>query len=153
MGRPASSTIVRSPFSVSSFAAQPPEIPEPTTMASNVNVVMASGGWSEGQVAVIAVEEDPRLEHVVVDLLRREVAVHRELLETPESESGAFRILARGVQCREELHLACGRQIDETRLRLLLQVAAAERRGSLVDVGETGEERRLVVVRSPLAEN
>src|SRR5215212_38468 len=33
--RPRSSTRVFSPFSVSSFAAQPPLIPEPTTIASN----------------------------------------------------------------------------------------------------------------------
>src|SRR6478735_1336707 len=34
MGRPASSTSVRSPSSVSSFAAHPPVIPDPTTIAS-----------------------------------------------------------------------------------------------------------------------
>src|SRR5436189_1897875 len=33
--RPRSSTSVFKPFSVSSFAAQPPLIPEPTTIASN----------------------------------------------------------------------------------------------------------------------
>src|SRR5688500_9861367 len=32
--RPRSSRNTRSPFSVSSFAAQPPEIPDPTTIAS-----------------------------------------------------------------------------------------------------------------------
>src|ERR1041384_4627082 len=36
MSRPASSTSVRSPRSVSSFAAQPPLIPLPTTIASYV---------------------------------------------------------------------------------------------------------------------
>src|SRR5262245_40569 len=34
MLRPRSSSNTRSPFSVSSFAAQPPEMPEPTTIAS-----------------------------------------------------------------------------------------------------------------------
>src|SRR5688572_29329830 len=38
--RPRSSTRVLSPFSVSSFAAQPPLIPEPTTIASNEFVSM-----------------------------------------------------------------------------------------------------------------
>src|SRR3954467_4583924 len=35
IGGPASSTIVLSPCSVSSFAAHPPLIPDPTTIASN----------------------------------------------------------------------------------------------------------------------
>src|SRR5260370_4274852 len=38
MVRPASSTSTLSPFSVSSFAAQPPVIPEPPMIASNVFV-------------------------------------------------------------------------------------------------------------------
>src|SRR5688500_13294318 len=40
--RPRSSTSVFSPRSVSSFAAQPPDMPEPTTMASNVFAVVMS---------------------------------------------------------------------------------------------------------------
>src|SRR5688500_16800554 len=40
--RPRSSTSVFSPRSVSSFAAQPPDMPEPTTIASNVFAVAMS---------------------------------------------------------------------------------------------------------------
>src|ERR687892_585149 len=39
--RPRSSSRTRSPFSVSSLAAQPPEMPDPTTMASNWVACMA----------------------------------------------------------------------------------------------------------------
>src|SRR5690348_3720835 len=42
MFRPRSSSSTVRPCSVSSFAAQPPEIPEPTTMASYVVSVMSA---------------------------------------------------------------------------------------------------------------
>src|SRR5215831_20522789 len=92
IGRPASRTIVRSPFSVSSLAAQPPEIPDPTTIASYVVARMRegeSGRRREGHVAVVAVEEHPRLENVSLHPHRREIAVHGQRLDPPERVSGA----------------------------------------------------------------
>src|SRR6266700_7524169 len=103
IGRPASSTMVRSPFSVSSFAAQPPEIPEPTTMASYVAVVTGSGGRSEGHVALVAVEEHPGLQEVPLHRPGGKIAVHRERLQTAKGVAGAGPVGARGVEGGQQL--------------------------------------------------
>src|ERR1043166_5310510 len=133
--------MVRSPFSVSSFAAQPPEIPEPTTMASYVAGVTGSGGRSERHVAVVAVEEHPRLQDVPLHRPGGEIAVHRERLQTAEGVAGTGLFGARGVERGEELRLPGGRQTDEMPSP------------SRIDVGETGEKRGLLVVARPLAQN
>src|SRR5258708_32648346 len=131
MGRPASRTIVRSPFSVSSFAAHPPEMPEPTTIASYVAVGMPSDGRSEGHAALIAVKEHPRLEDVHLYRHRREVPVHRERLQTSEREPGAGLVGPRRVERRHERRLLGRRQIDELR--------GADRGCPRVEIAKTGE--------------
>src|SRR5258705_2208392 len=104
--------MVFSPCSVSSLAAQPPEIPEPTTIASYVMGAM-SDRRGEGHVTLIAVEEHLRLEDVLIDELRSEVAVDREALQSPEDESHAGLSFSRTIERRQQLGLPRGGKIGE----------------------------------------
>src|SRR6266404_2131092 len=144
MGRPASSTIVLSPCSVSSFAAQPPEIPEPTTIASYVRGAM-SDHRSERHVTLIAVEEHLRFENVLIDELRSEITVDREAFQSPERESRAGFICSRSVERRQQLGLLRGWKIDEAR--------RSHRRRACIDVGKAGEKRGPFLVTRPLGQN
>src|SRR5258705_12157213 len=104
--------MVLSPCSVSSLAAQPPEIPEPTTIASYVMGAM-SDRRGEGHVALIAIEEHLRLEDVLIDELRSEVAVDREALQSPKGESRAGFIFSRTIEHRQQLSHPRGGTSDE----------------------------------------
>src|SRR6266566_7416903 len=144
IGRPASSTMVLSPCSVSSFAAQPPEIPEPTTIASYIMGAM-SDRRREGHVALIAVEEHLRLEDVLIDDLRSEVAVDRKSFQSPEGETCAGFIFSGAIECREQLGFLRGGKIDEVR--------RSHRRRSRIDIGEACEKSRSFLVTRPLGQN
>src|SRR6516165_7573784 len=95
-GPPASSTRVLSPCSVSSLAAQPPDMPEPTTIASKCVVsrmVDSVGLGARGRGAralrrhrrraVEATRHHLDVEDVLHHALAREVAVDDEALEAP----------------------------------------------------------------------
>src|ERR1019366_7304087 len=98
VGPPASRTIVFSPRSVSSFAAQPPLIPEPTTIASNfvVSAMGPSGRRLHRRVAVEASGHDHGLQDFLLHALAREVPVDHETLESrPRARLG--RLLVQGL--------------------------------------------------------
>src|SRR5687768_4276030 len=90
MSRPASSTIVRRPRSQSSFAAQPPAIPDPTTMASYRSRLMA--GASCGDASVVAVRPDVHLQQVPLNGPRGEVGEYGELFDRAVGALGGARV-------------------------------------------------------------
>src|SRR5579872_90494 len=76
MGGPASRSSVLRPRSVSSFAAQPPEIPEPTTMASYSEDAALGVG-----TAVVPSGNDGRVDQALRHGLGGEVREHHHLFE------------------------------------------------------------------------
>src|SRR4051812_40820131 len=70
--RPRSSSSTRSPFSVSSLAAQPPEIPEPTTIAS-YSVDCIASSLAVDPIRICAAE---RVSASVTGGLERELELH-----------------------------------------------------------------------------
>src|SRR5580693_4089874 len=78
-GRPASSTSVWSPRCVRSFAAQPPVMPEPTTIASKSCCSVRVRG-----IAVVAPRQGPVSELAGFPDFRRVVPPDREVLEHGE---------------------------------------------------------------------
>src|ERR1039458_2231186 len=85
VGPPASSTSVRRPRSVSSFAAQPPLMPEPTTMASyrSALAMRPAAFHAYGCVTHKPPRHDLDFQHVLHHALTGEVAVQDEPLEAP----------------------------------------------------------------------
>src|SRR5438046_3263182 len=83
MGGPASSTRVFRPFSASSFAAHPPEMPEPTTIAS-----YARDGGSDRDTAIVSSGNDGSLDQVLGHGFGGEVGEYREVLQHPEGALG-----------------------------------------------------------------
>src|ERR1019366_2281119 len=116
VGPPASSTIVFSPRSVSSLAAQPPLIPEPTTIASNLVVsAIGTSGRLHGRVAVEAPGHDDGVQDVLLHTLAREIAVDHESLE-PRPRAGDGRLPVHGLVERVQQRLAgFGRHLRERR--------------------------------------
>src|SRR5918995_278597 len=106
MAGPASRTRVRRPRSQSSFAAQPPLMPEPTTMASYSRA-------SERNAAI----EPARDHRVAGDLLHHalgsEVAVDGELLQRVEGVLRAAFLALHPVQTVEDGLLVRSAEIDE----------------------------------------
>src|ERR1700674_5064563 len=88
MGPPASSTSVLSPASASSFAAHPPVMPEPTTMASK-SYCAAFKSWPPScrarrrdmHVGVESARQDHELEDVLLHRFAGEVAVNDQFLD------------------------------------------------------------------------
>src|SRR5437868_2279757 len=78
IGGPASSTRVRRPRSLSSLAAQPPLMPEPTTIASYSTAAL------DRDAAIESAGNHLVMNHVLHHDLRGEVAVDRELLQRGE---------------------------------------------------------------------
>src|SRR5256885_12286134 len=87
MGGPASSTRVFRPFSVSSFAAHPPEMPEPTTIAS-----YARNASSDRDTAIVSSRNGGSLDQVRGHGFGGEIGEYREVLQHPERALRAHRL-------------------------------------------------------------
>src|SRR6266550_6192237 len=83
---PRSSNRTRSPFSVSSLAAHPPEIPDPTTIASYVvDCTAASACFVDQKVHQKLVERDRRGRLRTADCELRTAEKHRTRAVSPKS--------------------------------------------------------------------
>src|SRR5579872_2202692 len=93
IGRSASRTSVFSPFSVNSLAVQPPVMPEPTTIASNVVCSLTSA------------PEPPRL-RVSLERVLHDWALHEQVPDTrgihPESFRSAIRLSLPPPRCNKQ---------------------------------------------------
>src|SRR5579859_999502 len=101
MGGPASRSNVLRPRSVSSFAAQPPEIPEPTTMASYSEDAALGVG-----TAVVPAGNDGRVDEPLRHGLGSEVREHHQLLERGVAGFGSDRLPLEGgaLRRRQGIH-------------------------------------------------
>src|SRR5215472_3261963 len=100
MGRPASKTSVLRPFSVSSFAAQPPVIPEPTIIASKVEwgicfSLCVSEPRAERHATVLRAGNDLQLQFLGETDFRGVIAVKGHVLEDSEEVALHLRSAAR----------------------------------------------------------
>src|SRR5215207_11028582 len=118
-GPPASSTSVSSPRSVSSFAAHPPLMPDPTTIASKcVTSRMAVSRRARlldrhRRRAVELARHDLHLEHVLHHRLAREVAMNDEPLEPPVRTCGFGATIGIALDGFDDCPTSVGAQIDE----------------------------------------
>src|SRR6266849_6118670 len=147
MGRPASRTSVLSPFSVSSLAAQPPVIPEPTTIASYAvpGIFFSSGLFEicERRAAMQRTGDDFFAQFLLEAHLGRVIAGESQTLERFEEAviQGALSFVARAemqiprmpldgrglVQIPEEILLLGLRALDKVlpKSSLLLRSTSA----------------------------
>src|SRR5580693_3485528 len=101
MLRPASSTSVFRPFSVSSFAAHPPVIPEPITIASYVLLLAAMRVslclllCRHRHAAMLSAGNNFQFELARKTNFRRVVSVQRDALEHYEKISSQLRVALR----------------------------------------------------------
>src|SRR5262245_55890370 len=167
MGRPASRISVLSPFSVSSFAAQPPVIPDPTTIAPAVAVGIFSprSGFAQagghGIASVLRAGNNFQLQLFFETDFGSVVAMNRDAFEDfPEI---AFQ-LAVGFGNRVAVPRAYDlvghhRSVERSQLRYLLlcrcvrKILAVKRLALLVDYAETVEKTLSRCRRGPFSQN
>src|SRR2546428_531297 len=123
MGGPASSTRLFRLITASSFAAHPPEMPEPTTIAS-----YARDGSSDRDTAIVSSRNDGSLDQALGHGFGGEVGEYREVLQHPEGALGAHRLPGEGCGLgrRRVRWWRVTIQLREQRL-LLLRVDREER--------------------------
>src|SRR5215211_1836151 len=144
-GPPASRTSVFRPRSVSSFAAHPPLIPDPTTIASKcVTSRMGISGRARlldrhRRRAIELARHDLHFEHVLHHRLAREVPVDDEPLEPPVRTCGFGATISVAFEGLDDCTAHLGSEISEG--------GVAEGSGSGIDRIETGEKRITVGVR------
>src|SRR6266852_4039989 len=165
MGRPASRTSVLSHFSVSSLAAQPPVIPEPTTIESYAvpGIFFSSGLFEicERRAAMQSTGDDFFAQFLLEAHLGRVIAGESQTLERFEEAviQGALSFVARAemqiprmpldgrglVQIPEEILLLGLRALDKGLAEEFVALA--------IDVREAIEELFALLVAGPLRED
>src|SRR6266436_6973800 len=171
MVRPASSTSTLSPFSVSSFAAQPPVIPEPTMTASYVfvaamfpspPVLRVAETGAQLCAAVLRAGNNLQFQFLRESNFRGVVAMQRNTAEDVVEVSFQLRVQLRhciAVLLPLLCPLVCGDIIHRTQQRNLLRgtrfdkVFSKQLLALLVDAGQPVQEVLPFFLRGPLRQN